>query len=205
MQVDRPRRTNESRSEAMRARLLEAARALFVDEGYAATGTPAIVEAAGVTRGALYHHFADKQALCRAVLELEAKAVAQAIEEADDPSAPALDRLLAGAKAYLEAMLVPGRTRPLLIDGPAVLGDAERRGIEARHGDASLRAGLETALVGRGLAPALLDALASGLSAMFERAALDIAAGARPQPYAEAIKLLITALAADDPAVVRNR
>ena len=55
------------RAAATRTRLVAAARALFAADGYAATGKGPILAAAGVTRGALYHHFADKQALFAAV------------------------------------------------------------------------------------------------------------------------------------------
>ena len=60
MSVSKVRHSNESRSQATRERLRGAAPGLFVEAGFAATGTPEIVAAAGVTRGALYHHLADK-------------------------------------------------------------------------------------------------------------------------------------------------
>lgn len=185
------RRTNPQRSAEMRARLVTAARELFVAQGFAATSTPAIVEAAGVTRGALYHHFEDKQAIFRAVVEAEAVAVAQAIEAADRPEMSAAQRLLAGGIAYLQAMQEPGRVRLLLLDGPAVLGRAEVRQIEAQHGDTSLLLGLREALAvsGRHYAPAV--ALASLLSAMFERAALEVSEGAKREDIEAAIRAVL--------------
>ncbi|TWH24547.1 TetR/AcrR family transcriptional regulator, partial [Aminobacter sp. J15] len=98
------RRSNRERTEATRAALIAAARNLFIEKSYAETGTPEIVAAAGVTRGALYHHFADKQALFRAVVEAEAAAPAS-VRQA----------LLDGADAFFRAMAVNGRTRLLLL------------------------------------------------------------------------------------------
>ena len=179
MQDGFERRTNTQRSAEMRARLISAARGLFVELGFAGTSTPAIVAAAGVTRGALYHHFPDKQAIFRGVVEAEAAAVAAVIDTADAPGMTPLQRLLAGAVAYLQGMEVPGRVRLLLVDGPAVLGRADMRGIEASHGDASLLLGVREALAASGRKDVKAEALASLLSSMFERAALDIAEGAK--------------------------
>ena len=177
MQVKSVRRSNPERTAEMRARLVAKARRLFVTHGYAATSTPSIVEAAGVTRGALYHHFADKQAIFRAVVEAESEAVAAAIAAADTPGLSARARLLAGAKAYVLAMQAQGRTRLLLIEGPAVLGRDTIREIEGRNGDASLKTGLEEAIA-EGTLPRLpIEALTSLLTAMFERAAIDVAEG----------------------------
>ncbi|HOZ32591.1 MAG TPA: helix-turn-helix domain-containing protein, partial [Tabrizicola sp.] len=77
------RRTQKDRSDSMRAVLLRSGRALFVRQGYAGTSTPEIVASAGVTRGALYHHFSDKAALFTAVIEGERQAIAALIEDAE--------------------------------------------------------------------------------------------------------------------------
>lgn len=191
MQDEAERRTNPQRSAEMRARLVAAARGLFVEQGFAATSTPAIVAAAGVTRGALYHHFEDKQAIFRAVIDAEAAAVAAEIEAADRREMSAAERLLAGSIAYLQAMQEPGRVRLLLLDGPAVLGRAEMRRMEAEHGDASLLLGLQEALAESERPDAPAEALAALLSSMFERAALEISEGARQVDMEAAIRTVL--------------
>lgn len=169
-------RTNRERTETTRLALLDAARALFVGKGYADTSTPEIAVAAGITRGALYHHFEDKRDLFRQVLQRESQAVAADIEAAAPEQLSPREALLEGSKAYLNAMTAPGRTRLLLIDGPAVLGMEEIMALDDTTSAASLRQGLESAGVGGD--EASLDALTPLLSAAFDRAALAIDAGA---------------------------
>lgn len=181
-------RSNRDRTEKTRAALILAARALFVDKGYADTSTPEIVAAAGITRGALYHHFEDKRALFRAVVTDEALAVARAIERETPDGLQPLEALLKGSVAYLDAMRVPGRTRLLLIEGPSVLGLAEMKKLDDENAARTLRDGLEAAIDARGLP---LAAVADLLSAAFDRAALAIDAGEDAQAYRAAIAALI--------------
>ena len=101
------------RAAATRTRLVAAARALFAAEGYAATGTEAILAAAGVTRGALYHHFADKQALFAAVCEQLHEEAEHAIEADADAQGSAFDGLTAGCLAFLDFMAAPQARRIL--------------------------------------------------------------------------------------------
>lgn len=194
MQMENARRSNAERTQAMRGTLIEAARTLFVDKGYAETATPDIVAAAGVTRGALYHHFVDKQALFQAVVEREAEAVADEIERASPPALFPKEALIAGSNAYLEAMRWPGRTRLLLLDGPAVLGRAVMDEIDARHGNRTLRDGLVAAMESGELRPLPPDALTALLAAAFDRAALAIDAGASESEYREVLAALIDGL-----------
>src|ERR687896_1410298 len=95
------------RAEATRATLLRAARELFAERGYAAVGTELIVERAGVTRGALYHHFRDKQDLFRAVhVEMERElmeAIGERMGQASDP----MELLVIGLNAFLDACTDP--------------------------------------------------------------------------------------------------
>ncbi len=190
MQDANRRPTQEERSAAMRARLVAAGRRLFVENGFAATGTPEIARAAGVTRGALYHHFADKSDLFFAVLRAEAEAVADEIATAAGSGLPGLR---AGAAAYFHAMSEPGRARLMLIDAPAVLGPAAVAGVDAATGGATLRAGLTE--LGLPASDAEVSALADVLSAGFDRAAQAIADGADAAPYLAAIGLLLDGLA----------
>lgn len=116
------RRTQEERSTTTRAALLAAARPLFAAQGFGAVGTEAIVRAAGVTRGALYHQFADKSELFAAVYEQVqqelAARIAGLLADVTDPAAA----LTAGIDAWLEAATEPDVQRIVLIEAPAVLG-----------------------------------------------------------------------------------
>ncbi|MCD2184084.1 TetR family transcriptional regulator [Rhizobium sp. GN54] len=185
-------RSNKDRTEATRTALLDAARALFVDRGYAATATPDIVAAAGVTRGALYHHFEDKRALFLAVVEREASTVAAEIEARAAPETDARKALILGARGYFDAMSQKGRTRLLLLDAPAVLGSERAAALDRRNAEASLRAGLSNLL--RDEAGRLLDQMTALLSAGFDRAAVEIAEGGDRAAYEAAIVCMIDGL-----------
>ncbi|WP_048648926.1 TetR/AcrR family transcriptional regulator [Nitratireductor soli] len=198
MQQESARRSNRERTEETREKLIEAARRLFVEKSYAETGTPEIVRMAGLTRGALYHHFADKQALLQAVAEREAEKVAAQVEQGSGTAASPIDALIDGGNAYLAAMAEPGRTRLLLLDGPAVLGRALMDEIDNRHGNRTLREGLAAAMRAGTVRRLPLDPLTSLLAAAFDRAALSIEAGADADACRRALAGLIAGLAEPD-------
>ncbi len=125
-----------------RARLIAQARALFQTQGYAATSTETLLAATGLTRGALYHHFRDKKDLFKAVCEQMHGELAQAIEFATADVADDREGLRLGSLAWMTAVGEQGRCRVLLIDAPAVLGEAQWEALDARHGYAALQQGL---------------------------------------------------------------
>ncbi len=173
---------------------MTAARDLFVEKGYADTATPEIVAAAGVTRGALYHHFADKLALFRAVVEAEARAVATDIDNSASEESDAIEALLAGSRAFISAMQLAGRTRLLLLDGPAVLGRPAMDEIDRRHSARTLAEGLQAAIDHGAIRPLPLEPLVMLLSAMFDRAALFIAEHGHEADCMQAIEAVFEGL-----------
>lgn len=192
MQEKPTRRSNAARSEATRAALIGAARGLFAAKGFHETGAPEIVAAAGVTRGALHHHFGDKTGLFHAVAAAESHAVACDISQSALAAPDAAEALLAGADAYFDAMSAPGRAQILLIDGPTVLGLDEMARINAETDAGALRLGLKAAGVADG---DVLDALTVLLATMFDRAALAIAGGADRAPWRDALALTLRRIA----------
>ena len=192
--MQKERITNKARSEATRAALLDAARPLFAADGFGATSTPEIVAKAKVTRGALYHHFADKKDLLRAVVHREAEAVAASIRLSAADVEEAGTALRQGANAYFEAMAVTGRARLLLVEGPAVLGAEAMDALDCLSGRDTLREGLAYAVERGEARPMPLDEMAALLSAAFDKAALAIAAGESAGRYRGAIDRLIDGL-----------
>jgi AcrR family transcriptional regulator len=188
-------RSNPERSEATRAALVAAARQLFVTKSYAQTTTPEVVAAAQLTRGALYHHFADKAELFLAVAHAAAAEVAAAIEQASASARSPLEALQRGGEAYFAAMATDGRARLLLLDAPAVLSPDQLLQLSEATGGNELREGLGAAL-GDAVSSARLPvaALSDLLSAAFDRAALAIANGQPAQPYKKALALLLEGL-----------
>ncbi|WP_189033817.1 TetR/AcrR family transcriptional regulator [Nocardia rhizosphaerihabitans] len=129
------RRTQAERSAATRSAVVRAGRELFGQYGYGAVSTIAVAEAAGVSRGALYHQFGEKRDLFEAVFEdlerdlVEVIATAVAEARSDDPVAS----LIVGCLAWLQASTAPEVRRIALLDAPAVLGWSRWREIELRH------------------------------------------------------------------------
>ena len=129
-----PARTKAEQAEATRAALLSAARELFAERGYGGVGTEEIVHQAGVTRGALYHHFNGKEDLFRAVYEdLERELVERIAADAAVAGDP-FGVLRAGADAFLDACQDPAVSRIALVDAPSVLGWQQWREIGLRYG-----------------------------------------------------------------------
>ncbi len=187
------RRSNESRTESTRRVLIDAARVLFVERGYANTSTPDIVTAAGVTRGALYHHFSDKTDLLFTVSSEMANEVSEAVIDSSRKSKNALIALGDGAKGYFAALAEGGRARILLIEAPAVLSSEQCTALNELSGERALEEGLREALGSDASLP--YAELAALVSAAFDRAALAIARGAPPKKYIAAMNVLLTRLA----------
>ncbi len=135
--------TKAEQGEATRAALVRAARELFTEHGYGGVGTEEIVRRAELTRGALYHHFADKKDLFRAVHEQIEGEVMEAIGSRMAGAADPFELLLVGTRAYLDVCTEPAITRVTLIDAPSVLGWAEWREIDMRYGLGIVMAGLQ--------------------------------------------------------------
>ncbi|MEB3062716.1 TetR/AcrR family transcriptional regulator [[Mycobacterium] zoologicum] len=169
------------RAEATRAALIAAGRQLFVDKGYFATGTEEIVAAAGVgTRGALYHHFANKEALFLAVflaVQEQVNSQAPSPEDTDD----ALGALRTGLRSYLKSSLTGEVQRILMVDGPAVLGWQRWRELQVQFGLGSIRALLAKAVEQGAVAPQPLDVLSHVLLAAADEAAQFVANASDPR------------------------
>jgi AcrR family transcriptional regulator len=167
--------SREAKGAATRAAIVEAARTLFVTKGYFATGTEEIVAAAGVgTRGALYHHFTDKEDLFRAVFHHVQGdlAAATTFNEADD----ALGRLTVALQSFLDASADnPDVQQVILIDGPAVLGWDQWRSLEAEYGLGAITAMLDAAVAEHVIPRQPSAPLAHMLLAAVDEAALYIA------------------------------
>jgi len=145
--------TRDERADATRGALLRVARELFGQRGYANVGTEEIVERAGVTRGALYHHFNGKRELFRAVHEqLEQEiltGIAGLMHEVADP----VEMLRAGLVAFLDVCTDRPLIQISMLDAPMVLGWAAWREIGEHYGlgliTAALAGGMDAGLLRR--------------------------------------------------------
>lgn len=133
------------RARETRARLVTTARKLFAEQGFASTSTEEILHLAGVTRGALYHHFTDKTALFEAVcVELHEEAVAT-IEDATGHDVAPFDALVNGSLAWIDLMAIPEVNRILIVEAPVVLGFARWSELDRLYGFGELLLGVKAA------------------------------------------------------------
>src|SRR5688572_29004750 len=138
----RPRRSQRERREATTAKLLATARRLFARDGYTATSVEAIVRAAGMTKGAFFHHFSDKADVFAAVYEEEERKLGEAMTAAFLKKKDPWAGFSAGSKAFLEAAFDAGVQQIMLVDAPSVLGLERMRHIQGTHTFALMSEGL---------------------------------------------------------------
>jgi AcrR family transcriptional regulator len=170
------------RSEATRHRLVVAARMMFAERGYAGVGTEQIVQAAGVTRGALYHQFRNKADLFAAVAETAQAEVAHRITSGaeSDGTVDPMTALHAGVRRFLEACADPAVERILLVDGPAVLGWQAWRDLADSYGLGLLQHGLQAAMDAGAITSQPVVPLAHVLIGALDECALFVARAADP-------------------------
>ena len=196
MHVNPGRRTQAQRSEATRSALIDVARRLFAARGYEAVGTEEIVRAAGVTRGALYHHFGGKAELFEAVYErLEAESterVARIVlgSEMESP----LEAMRAGVEAFLDECAEPELQQIALRDAPAVLGWDRWREIAAANGLGLIEASLGAAIEAGEVRQLPVRPLAHLLLGALDEAAMLVARSDDPVDRAEVGAVLLVLL-----------
>ncbi|MCL2553159.1 MAG: TetR/AcrR family transcriptional regulator [Actinomycetia bacterium] len=174
-------RRQRERSDATVEDLLTAARALFAADGYAATSLDAVCDRAGVTKGALYHHFSGKQQLFSAVYAREQDHLNERITAAyravaDDP----WEAVYEGSRAYLEASLDPGVQRITLLDAPGALGWELMHELGVNCRELTLR-GVTRAVRRGAIAPRAAEPLASMLYGGLSESAMSVVRSADPQ------------------------
>jgi AcrR family transcriptional regulator len=175
--MDDDRRTQAERSAETREALIAAARPLFAEHGFSDVALETIVRAAGVTRGALYHHFADKTELFATVFEqVEGEVAArmgEAITAANQTDAVEVMRL--GAGFWLDACSDPEIQRIVLVDAPAVLGWTRWTEIGNRYNIGLVRALLSSAIETGRIPPQPIEATALTMLGAMREATLYVA------------------------------
>jgi len=181
------RRSNEERSRTTQDKLISAARRLFEDHGYAAAPIDEIARQAGVTRGALYHHFNGKQGLFRAVIEDIQDELADHVDRNADKHDDPWDAFVAGWISFLEQSPTAGIGRVLMLEGPAVLGYADWQAIDDAHFKDTVTRAVEY-LIGRGTIPAQpVEPLVRVLLAISNALGALIAGSDNPEPTRTAV------------------
>jgi AcrR family transcriptional regulator len=179
--------------EMTRQALLEAARTLFGERGYAATSLDEITSAAKVTKGALYHHFGGKQELFAAVYEQVKREVSERAATAFLEPDPWED-LCAGCQAILDAHLDPLVRRILLHDAQAVLDADTIRRVENRYGAVVLRGALRRSIRAGVIQPLPLKTLALVLTGAILEGCMAIAHADNPNQAREEVGSVLTSL-----------
>ena len=180
-----------AQGDATRAALIEAARGLFGEKGYVDTSNDEVVARAGVTKGALYHHFTGKEELFRVVFEQVQQEVSdQAVVEFLLPDS--WDALVRGCARWVDAHLDPSVRRIVMQDAPAVLGWDDVRTIENRFGAVALRGALRKAMHAGVLERQPLRPLALLLNGALGEGCLYIADAADPAGARVEVLALIT-------------
>ncbi|MER7520510.1 TetR/AcrR family transcriptional regulator [Streptomyces sp. NPDC126499] len=169
------------RREETRQALVRESRRLFSGSGYAAVGLAEIVQAAGVTKGALYHHFTGKMDLFRAVLEEMQQEVGRRVAAAADAHDDPWTQLIAGCQEFLAATTDPDIQRVMLVDGPAVLGWSQWRAMDEAASARHLADALSSLIDARIIAPQPVAPLVHLLSGAMNEAALWLATSSDPE------------------------
>jgi AcrR family transcriptional regulator len=174
------RRTQAERRATTRRALLDAARSLFAERGYHGTAAEEIVQRAGLTRGALYHHFEDKKDLFRAVVDEVESEIDEKIEQAERAQSGLPEAVMAGYRVFLDAALDPEIRRTFFLDGPSVLG-WEWHEIDARHAVSKIEEGLESLIAEGLMEPQPVRPLARLTNGALLEAAFFVAASEDPE------------------------
>jgi AcrR family transcriptional regulator len=177
---DKGRRTQAERRAATRRALLGAARSLFAEKGYHGAAAEEIVGRAGLTRGALYHHFEDKKDLFRVVVDEMEGEIDEEIEAAERAQSGLPEAVMAGYRAFLDAVLDPEMRRTFFLEGPSVLG-WEWREIDARHAVGKIEEGLESLIAESFMEPQPVRPLARLINGALLEAAFFVAASEDPE------------------------
>lgn len=176
-------RTQAERSATTQQALLSAARRLWGERGYAAVSTPEIAQAAGVTRGAMYHQYPDKAKLFLAVIEAVEKDVIErlaAAVAAKRPKTPA-GALRLSADAWLDIASEPEVRQLVLLDAPSILGWAGFREVSLRYGLGMTEQLLTAAIDAGELKPQPTRPLATVMIGALDEAAMSIANADDPE------------------------
>jgi AcrR family transcriptional regulator len=138
--------TQAERRAATIESILKAGRLLFGERGFAATTIDDIAEQARVAKGAVYHHFATKEAVFAAVFDQVSRALVQEIDRAVRTEKDVLAAMVAGTQHYFAACAKGPTGQIILRDGPAVLGWERWREIDAQHFGGKIPRALEAAM-----------------------------------------------------------
>ncbi len=160
---------------ATRGQLIGVATGLFAEHGYEGTSIEAVLAAAGVSRGALYHHFAGKEALFRAVLsDIMDRATAQVFDAVSGCADP-VEAMHTGALAWIDLAGDPVIQQIMLVDAPSVLGWDEWQAMDEGRTAGAMRAMLQ-AVSDSGRLPAdLVEPFSHMILAALDQAAMTVA------------------------------